>query len=377
MKIIFIIFLSIIFNINLTYSNIENKNIELKNNIEQKIFNFNIDYITKINPLIKKIINTNCYNNWKIEDNIDFVCKETWTWVKWAWCWIVINNNILIKDNTYCFFKRKDKEVWYKFNINRKYKEEIDITTTFSKRSIQERSLSCESSATIDILSKILDSNISESEVINKLPKSEFWKASWFINWERYWWDPDIWFVWHIDLYNWKRATQHNYEWFWVYEKPIQKVYDQYDIKTKIVNIFNRSNEWIKNSKEQLRYILKQFNNWNMIQLWGDRCTNVTEEDWQSSNVNTQQAMSWLNWKNFCNSFSKERILSWKTIEGKEINWLSWEHAFYLLGYKWWIYNPTYIIVWDTNTGRHVYSTSEWLRKWDRVDNRSIIVYTK
>ena len=59
----------------------------------------------------------------------------------------------------------------------------------------------------------------------------------------------------------------------------------------------------------------------------------------------------------------------------KEIQWLNWEHAFYLLWYKWGTENPTHIIVWDTNTWKHTYATKEWLRKWGKMQDRSIVVY--
>ena len=63
--------------------------------------------------------------------------------------------------------------------------------------------------------------------------------------------------------------------------------------------------------------------------------------------------------------------------ELKIYKWLNWEHAFYLLWYKWNYKKPTHIIVWDTMTGKHTYPTNKWMRKWDKMQNRSIIIYAK
>jgi hypothetical protein len=54
--------------------------------------------------------------------------------------------------------------------------------------------------------------------------------------------------------------------------------------------------------------------------------------------------------------------------------WLAWEHAFYLLWYKWSVNNPSSIIVWDTMFWELEIPTSEWLRKWNLMQNRSIII---
>jgi hypothetical protein len=41
-----------------------------------------------------------------------------------------------------------------------------------------------------------------------------------------------------------------------------------------------------------------------------------------------------------------------------------------------WINNPTHIIAWDTDTWRHEYPIDEWMRKWGRMDYRTIIIET-
>jgi hypothetical protein len=78
--------------------------------------------------------------------------------------------------------------------------------------------------------------------------------------------------------------------------------------------------------------------------------------------------------RNSCQVSSSKRLMKWITPAGKKIAWLSWEHAFVLLGYVWSIKKPTHIIVWDTYTGRHIYPYSEWMRKWSLLQYRSLII---
>ena len=58
----------------------------------------------------------------------------------------------------------------------------------------------------------------------------------------------------------------------------------------------------------------------------------------------------------------------------RTIKWLNGEHAFILLWYRWDINNPTHITVYDTLTWIHNYETSEWIRKWWQLNNRSVII---
>jgi hypothetical protein len=39
--------------------------------------------------------------------------------------------------------------------------------------------------------------------------------------------------------------------------------------------------------------------------------------------------------------------------------------------------SPTHIRVWDTDTGYHLYPVVEWMRKWEAMDYRSIIISKK
>jgi hypothetical protein len=69
--------------------------------------------------------------------------------------------------------------------------------------------------------------------------------------------------------------------------------------------------------------------------------------------------------------------LRWTTPEGKVIDAISGEHAFILLGYIGSLEKPSHIIVFDTDTGRHIYPYSEWMRKWALMEYRSLLIPKK
>ena len=235
---------------------------------------------------------------------------------------------------------------------------------------IQKRTLSCEISATADILTYLSWKEIKEDSLLWMLPKSEYNKLPKKTNWKITWWNPNLWFVWYIDkLPNWKKARQRKMTGYWVLEKPIEKIINNFWFKTKVISKFNyKPNFW---KKEHLKLILGELKKWNMIQLWWDICTNPKYFNWKENACTYKGKPTWNN----------KRIISWyyqdKNWNTKKYIGLNWEHAFYLLWYKWTINNPTHIIVWDTYTWRHIYPTKEWMRKWQKMQYRSIIVYAK
>jgi len=184
-------------------------------------------------------------------------------------------------------------------------------------------------------------------------------------NWVNIWGNPNAWYVWYIDkLPDGKKATQSWMTWYWVLEKPIAKIYDKYDYENRIIT--NKDYSINYSQRQHLSEILQTINEWNMVQLWADYCTTPKFED--TSNTNT------------CKFLNLERKLTWFYKEnGKLIKheWLAGEHAFYLLWYKWGTENPSHIIVWDTMTGKHTYPIKEWIRKWNKMENKSIIIYKK
>ncbi len=278
----------------------------------------------------------------------------------------------------------KDRCIEIPYNVNYiKDSLNFNVVTDMLENRIQKRPLSCESSATSDIVYFFTGEPVDEYDIYDKLDKDMGdteakdmgdWKA---------WWNPNKWFVGHVDYY-WKdksiRPSQREYTWYGVYEKPIAKVYNQYWLETNILNIDDHHETFWP--QEHLDFILKSLQKWQMVQLWWDRCTDPSEEDWTipKNEFNEEKSNQWYSWKNDCKSIYRNRALEWYYQEDwkrKKHIWLSWEHAFYLLWYDWEIDNPTKIIVWDTNTWYHKYSKKEWMRKWEKMDYRSIIVSEK
>jgi len=385
MKKIFLLLISIsaIFLFNLAEAKNENKVYNIYN-LEKIIFPLNKEGIKQI----KEKINIICYNQTNEQtDKISFICKDKWLNSNKSWCWIIRNtfdslnwyycilNNI--SDNK----KNRLDFIIPKYNTDHLYPKEFDISFKMKEKSIQEKTLSCEISAVSDILTNKLWYNITEDELINKIEKSHAEKDAWIEKEKIFWWDPDRWFVWYIDIHpkTKTRASQRKYQWYGVYEAPISKIYTNYGIENIIINAYTREQIWLKDQKEHLSFLLKNLIDWNYIQLWWDICTYPEYEDGiEIGKINTNQANSWISWKNICANPYRERILTWNYKKEdwslKQINWLNWEHAFYLLWYKWNISEPSHIIVWDTNTWKHTYPTIEWLRKWWKMDDRSILI---
>lgn len=253
------------------------------------------------------------------------------------------------------------------------YPKEFDITNKLANLHIQERNLSCEAAATTDILSTILKTDIKESDILDKMLKDKtYWKASYYTDdWKLIWWDPDNWFVWEMDWFQFKLT------WYAIYEKPMSEIYKHYDVNFATYNKFE-NDLWIKDTKEALSYLLKELVKWNYVQMWWDYCTDQNFEDWNiDRKITTQEALSGMIQKNYCYSFNQERRITWYTEEGKKIEAAKQSHNFVLLWYIWDVENPEKIIIWDTQTWKHIYPTAEWMRKWELNDARAIIVYDK
>ncbi|MBB1564807.1 C39 family peptidase [Candidatus Gracilibacteria bacterium] len=250
------------------------------------------------------------------------------------------------------------------------YPLELDLTNKLAKLHIQERNLSCEAAATADILSTILKSDVKEKTILDKMKKEKtYGKPSYSSNGKLYWGDPDNGFVGEMD------GHQYNLTGFAIYEKPMSEVYKEYGVKTALYNKFE-NNLGLKNPKEALTHMLKELNNGNFVQIRGDYCTDQKYEDGtMDRKITTEESKNGLAQKNFCYSFNQERRVTWHTDDGKEIYAPKQSHNFILLGYIGNIENPEKIIIWDTQTGRHIYPTAEWMRKWELNDARAIIVY--
>lgn len=254
----------------------------------------------------------------------------------------------------------------------KKYSEKVDISDSFPYKRLQKYSLSCEIRASADIISAIKWKKIEEDELLENLEKTNFFdKKAIKFKWEYLWWNPNYGFVWAIN-----NAKQSEMTWYWVLETPISVLYKKYNISNKIITKKNYNFYYSQN--QHLIELFIELNKWNFVQLWWDYTTNPEEDDWIKEKVNQNNVDSWLNWKNYSKNWNKNRLIAWNYMENWELFkhiWLNWEHAFYLLWYEWEIDNPKKIIVWDTLTWKHTYNAKEWLRKWNIMDNRSIIVY--
>ena len=256
-----------------------------------------------------------------------------------------------------------------------------DRTEEFFKTTLQEKTYSCEISATSDILSTLKNKNFTEDELIQQIDKSKFDETAQYSNGIYIWWNPNAWYVWYIDTdAKGNVASQRNLTGYGVYEQPIAELYHSEWFKTKIINNSHYTQDfWVE---QHLQKLLKEFTEGNYVQLWWDICTTSEYDDWELAlaDITQEDVDNGKNAKNECWSYGQDRKRVWYYEDGESLvkhQGLIWEHNFYLLGYEWDIDNPINIIVWDTSTGKHTYPVKEWMRKWEEMDFRSIIVYSK
>ena len=350
----------------------------------------------KLKKIVDQKLELACYDNWKIESRVNFKCKNSWKNYTYKGCGIVVSSSFPYGNkNLSCKLRLKTNHSKYvNINLNIKnpfperkvYPYNYDISAKMLKKSIQKRHLSCEISATSDILSSIKKRKIDEDELWPKLKKEGPWKFLYKDSKGRkIWGDPRKWFVWFVDKNprTGRTATQTNYEWYWVYEWPINDLYKLYWVKTKIITKKNEKENWFYSTKSHLIYLLKELVNWNYVQMWWDFCTLAPYEDGtlRSFHIKQEEADKGLSGRNICSRTPTQRIMTWyiKKKDGslELFKGLSWEHAFILLWYKGNIENPTHIIVWDTSTWKHTFPIKEWIRKWEALWNKSIIAYRK
>ena len=129
------------------------------------------------------------------------------------------------------------------------------------------------------------------------------------------------------------------------------------------------------NSEKELNYALDALEKGKHIIFWADWCTTPSLDDGLVDKVDIYIVRTFkISSRNLCERDSEARKMTWKTPENKTIEAISGEHAFVLLGYVGPKNDPSHIIVWDTDTGRHVYPILEWMRKWSLLDYRMLIV---
>ena len=312
-------------------------------------------------PEVKKL-----YESWDLTFRVLEWKKLQFTYKRWRIYlhipWVNVSEEWIIEIT----LGEQSKQIPYRVNY---IKDDwwMDLQHDFLFKRIQQKPLSCESSAASDIITFLQWKVVHEEEVYSLLDKDKAWEVAIKSGNKYIWWNPNKWFVWHVDYY-WEnniKPTQRLLTWYGVYEKPIEKVYQTYGLKTKIIN--NSDYHKYFNNKEHMSLLLKFLNKGKMVQLWGDRCTDPVYED----------SLTWSTTANSCPTLNENRKIEWYYKEWEVLKkhiWLRGEHSFYLLGYEWNLYNPDKIIVWDTDTWYHKYVTKEWMRKWDLMDNRSIVV---
>lgn len=356
---------------------------------KQKIPNEKIDIL---NTYIKKNFEVQCKTKNNIQTNSHFICQK-WSNINGGFCKFYIETNTEKENGFFCSLKDKKsgrkKTKFLDFSkantwiiAEKIFFETIDRSAEFPYKRIQKQTYSCEISSTADILSSITGENIEEKFLLKKLAKSSHYNQKAIQeNGKMIWGNPNKGFVWYIDTdKNWEKASQRKLTGYWVYEKPIADIYHQYGLKTKIINKSHYKNDF--NYKKHLTELLSEFKKWNYVQIWWDVCTDPKEDSWEKGLYDITQADvdKWIYGKNNCWSFATNRNIEWNYQEnGKYIQhrWLIWEHNFYLLWYVWSPIHPEKIILWDTATWKHSYSLKEFMRKWETMDYRSIIIYNQ
>ena len=115
-----------------------------------------------------------------------------------------------------------------------KFNQDLDISDKLEYKRIQEKSLSCELSATADIVSYFEWKKYSEDYIINLVDKDMYNQKPKIVNGKTIWGNPNSWYVWYIDkLPSWDDATQTLMTWYWVLEQPINKIYKWFEKRLK------------------------------------------------------------------------------------------------------------------------------------------------
>lgn len=256
----------------------------------------------------------------------------------------------------------------------------FNTSDNFLRKHIQEYTYSCEISATSDILSTIKQKIIREDELIKKIWKSWFGKSSQkHTNGRTIWGNPNEGFVWNIHVdEKWIQASQRRMTGYGVYEQPIAQLYSEYGVNSKIINYKNHTADYTP--KQHLTELLTELEAWNFVQFWGDVCTNPLYDDGEINLNEMSQAhiVAGKIGKNNCWSWKLNRDITWYYKQNGKLvkhTGLIGEHNFYMLGYRGTKENPNHIILWDTQTGEHMYPTAEFMRKWSAMDYRSLVIY--
>lgn len=241
-------------------------------------------------------------------------------------------------------------------------KPTTDISKEY-KLTLQKYKLSCEIAALRMLIGREMWRYPSEEDIIEHIPHYT-WTLEWW-----YWWDPEREFV---GSYT---GSQRWLTGYGVYEKPLRDYAERYPLTTSLSNSTTDPDSL---PRERLSRVISLLDSGSSVMLWWDWCTSSDDEDGIVEKIDSYIIRSFsIAARNTCDRSSDDRIMRWRLSTGESITWLSWEHAFVLLGYIGPSEKPTHIIVWDTDTGKHVYRTSEWIRKWSLMDYRMLAIDRK
>lgn len=270
--------------------------------------------------------------------------------------------------------KKKRAELLYRSEINIKnifetwnYIPTTDRTTGYTL-TLQKYRLSCEIAAMKSVF-WALGYPRTEDEIIHTLPhhNKPMDKSTGI------WWDPDTEFVW---LYGGSQSEKTGYG---IYEWALAKYFhdelgkSEPKLETEAWNARTRPTDYT--DKKHLTHLLSALDTWKHVILWADWCTAPEYEDGLiKKDKNILRDIFPISAKNTCKNYKWYRYFDWKTKTGKKVVALAGDHVFVLLGYIGKADSPTHIIVWDTDTGRHIYPTGEWMRKWSMMQYRSLTV---
>jgi hypothetical protein len=243
-----------------------------------------------------------------------------------------------------------------------RYTPTYDMTRRYTPY-LQKYALSCELAALSILLGSIWVPT-SEDAIYRSIPRDMRIYA------DGVWWDPDREFVGYLT------GSQTLLTGYGVHEAPLQRYLTGRGYRSMTFDDTQYMTGMT--SMTHMRDLLSTIESGGRVMLWGDYCTLSEYEDGIVTRYDTSLMLRFpISGRNNCIRDIWERQLSWTTPLGRDIRTISGEHAFVLLGYIGSRDAPTHIIIWDTATGRHIYETSEWLRKWSLMNNRSLTLYSK
>ncbi|MBP9812791.1 hypothetical protein KBC86_05385 [Candidatus Gracilibacteria bacterium] len=256
-------------------------------------------------------------------------------------------------------YTRYGKSLYRYLEIRNNYKPTLDVSGRY-KLYLQKYLLSCEIAALRIIVEAVSGKFLTEEIIISEIPHfREAYK-------DGVWGDPEMEFV---GSYTGSQAKRTGYG---IYGMPLSRFLDRKGYDNEYRNTLMSSGA---TGEDELEYALDSLEKGNHILFWADWCTTPEFDDGIVDKIDMYIVRHFgISSRNECERTASQRAFSWKTPTNEIVNAISGEHAFLLLGYVGKKENPSHIIVWDTDTGKHYYPILEWMRKWSLLDYRMLVV---